>query len=90
MNCESKVVEIIDAAEEVTDPLGGLVEKTADEAGAPFMPEALEQLREFHACRRAGVELPTSSDLNADAQLFSQLSVGCRGVILPRAHMAGS
>ena len=75
MNYERNVVEIIDAAEEVTDPLGGLVEKTADEAGAPFMPEALEQLRELERTNRAAFET-----------LRSELKgVGCRVVQLDQA-----
>src|SRR5262249_43617258 len=34
----------IEAAEEIGDPLEGLVEKTAIDPGAPFAPDALERL----------------------------------------------
>ena len=38
------VAEAIAAAEEVTDPLDGLVERTAADPGAPFVPDVLERL----------------------------------------------
>jgi hypothetical protein len=38
------IADAIDAAEEIRDPLDGLVEKTTTDPGAPFMPDALEAL----------------------------------------------
>ena len=40
---ENPIADAIDAAEDILDPLEGLVEKTAADPGAPFMPEALER-----------------------------------------------
>jgi len=41
---EDMIAEAIDAAEEVADPLDGLVERTAGDPGAPFVPDVLEHL----------------------------------------------
>src|SRR5262245_37725389 len=41
---ENLIAAAIDAAEEVRDPLEGLVEKAATDPGAPFAPDALEGL----------------------------------------------
>ena len=40
----AEIAAIINAAEEVRDPLKGLAEKTAADPGAPFMPEVLDAL----------------------------------------------
>jgi hypothetical protein len=50
MNCERTneraklVAAVIDAAEDMRDPLEGLLEKTSADPGAPFVPNALEHL----------------------------------------------
>jgi hypothetical protein len=41
---ENPIVEAIGAAEEIHDPLDGLVEKSAADPGAAFRPDVLEQL----------------------------------------------
>ena len=41
---EEAITETIDGAEEVRDPLEGLVEKTKIDPGASFTPEVLERL----------------------------------------------
>ena len=41
---EKRIADAIDGAEEVHDPLDGLVEKTAGDPGAPFTPEVLAAL----------------------------------------------
>ena len=41
---KNPVATAIDAAEEISDPLDGLVERIADDPAAPFVPEALERL----------------------------------------------
>ena len=41
---EQLIADAINGAEEITDPLAGLVEKTAVDPGAPLEPEALEAL----------------------------------------------
>jgi len=46
----------IDAAEEVRDPLEGLVERTVADAGAAFAPEVLEQLAALKRDDRAAFE----------------------------------
>ncbi len=46
----------IDAAEEIRDPLEGLVERTATDAGAAFAPEVLERLVELKRDDRAAFE----------------------------------
>ena len=46
----------IEAAEEIGDPLEGLVEKTAIDPGAPFAPDALERLAALKKDDPAGFE----------------------------------
>jgi len=46
----------IDAAEEVRDPLEGLVERTAADAGAAFAPDVLERLATLKRDNRAAFE----------------------------------
>ena len=41
---EGKIRAVIDAAEEVSDPLDGIVERVASEPGAALTPEAIEAL----------------------------------------------
>ena len=41
---EAQIAAAIYAAEEVPDPLDGLVEKVAADPGAPFAPEVLGRL----------------------------------------------
>ena len=41
---ESLIADAIDAAEELRDPLDGLVERATIDPGAPFAPEVLERL----------------------------------------------
>ena len=36
--------EAVDGAEEILDPLEGLVERVKDDPGAPFAPDVLERL----------------------------------------------
>jgi hypothetical protein len=50
------IVDAIDGAEEMPDPLAGLAEKTAADPGAPFMPEALEALAALRQNNRAAFE----------------------------------
>ena len=50
------IADAIDGAEEVHDPLDGLVEKTAGDPGAPFTPEALEALAALKKDNRAAFE----------------------------------
>jgi hypothetical protein len=41
---ENLIVAAIEAAQEIRDPLDGLVEKTAADPGAPFAPDTVERL----------------------------------------------
>ena len=50
------ISDTIDDAEEVNDPLDGLVEKTAFDPGAPFTPEVLEALAALKKDDRAAFE----------------------------------
>ena len=50
------ISDTIDDAEEVHDPLDGLVEKTAGDPGAPFTPEVLEALAALKKDDRAAFE----------------------------------
>ena len=50
------IADAIDGAEEVTDTLAGLVEKTTTDPGAPFMPEALEALEALRQDNPAAFE----------------------------------
>jgi hypothetical protein len=47
------IADAIDGAEEIPDPLAGLAEKTANDPGAPFMPETLEALAALMSDNRA-------------------------------------
>ena len=53
---EDLIAAAIDAAEEIRDPLEGLVEKTATDPGAPFTPEVLERLAALKKDDRAAFE----------------------------------
>ena len=44
---EKMIAVAIDDAEDIADPLDGLVEKVATDAGAPFVPDVLERLCEL-------------------------------------------
>ncbi len=69
------VCAVIDAAEEVRDPLEGLVERTVADAGAAFAPDALERLAALKRDDRAVFEA-----------LRSQLKkAGCRVTALDDA-----
>src|SRR5262245_53172034 len=46
----------IEAAEDLLDPLEGLVENTASDPGAPFAPDALERLAALKKDDRAAFE----------------------------------
>ncbi|MBA3326330.1 MAG: hypothetical protein H0T41_14040, partial [Rhodobacteraceae bacterium] len=50
------ILDAIDAAEEIPDPLDGLVEKSAEDPGAAFMPEVLERLVSLKKEDRAAFE----------------------------------
>jgi len=69
------IFETIDDAEEVHDPLDGLVKKTASNPGSPFTPEALAALAALKKGHRAAFET-----------LRSQLKkAGCRVTALDEA-----
>jgi len=53
---ENLIAAAIDAAEDIRDPLDGLVEKTAADPGAPFAHEALERLAALKKDDRAAFE----------------------------------
>jgi hypothetical protein len=53
---ENPIADAIDAAEDIRDPLDGLVEGTAADPGAPFAPEALERLAALKKDDRAAFE----------------------------------
>jgi hypothetical protein len=55
-SAEHTIQAIIDGAEEVRDPLDGLVEKVAADPGAPFAPDVLELLCELKREDRAAFE----------------------------------
>ena len=72
---EETITETIDGAEEVRDPLEGLVEKTRIDPGAPFTPEVLERLAALKKDDRAAFE-----------KLRAQLkAAGCRVTALDEA-----
>ena len=50
------ILNAIDAAEEIPDPLDGLVEKSAEDPGAAFTPEVLERLVALKSEDRAAFE----------------------------------
>src|SRR6516165_3075470 len=53
---ENLVAVAIEAAEDILDPLEGLVENTARDPGAPFAPDALERLSALKKDDRAAFE----------------------------------
>jgi hypothetical protein len=53
---ENLIATVIDAAEDIRDPLDGLVERTTADPGAPFAPEALERLAALKKENSAGFE----------------------------------
>jgi DNA polymerase I-like protein with 3'-5' exonuclease and polymerase domains len=53
---ENLIVAAIDMAEDIRDPLEGLVERTAANPGAPFAPDVLEQLAAMKKGDRAAFE----------------------------------
>jgi hypothetical protein len=55
-NFDNLITAAIDAAEDIRDPLEGLVEKTTTDPGAPFAPEALERLATLKGEDRAALE----------------------------------
>jgi hypothetical protein len=72
---ESLIAAAIDAAEDIRDPLDGLVVKTATDPGAPFAPDALERIGALKKENRAAFEA-----------LRAQLkSAGCRVTALDEA-----
>jgi hypothetical protein len=54
---EKMITAAIDDAEDITDPLDGLVEKVAIDAGAPFAPDVLERLCELKRQNRPAFEV---------------------------------
>ena len=52
----SLIAAAIDAAEDIRDPLDGLVERTATDPGAPFVPDVLERLAALKKEDRAAFE----------------------------------
>ena len=53
---EDLIAETISAAEDIPDPLDGLVERAAADPGAAFMPDALERLAALKKSDRAAFE----------------------------------
>ena len=53
---ENLIAAAIDAAEDILDPLEGLVERTATDPGAPFRPDVLERLGTLKKGDRAAFE----------------------------------
>ena len=76
---EETITEAIDGAEEVRDPLEGLVEKTRRDPGAPFTPEVLERLAALKQDNRAAFE-----------KLRAELKAICRVTALDKALAEGS
>jgi hypothetical protein len=72
---ENLIAAAIDAAEDIRDPLDGLVERTATDPSAPFTPDVLERLAALKKDKRAAFEA-----------LRAQLKkVGCRVTALDEA-----
>ena len=72
---ENLIAAAIDAAEDIRDPLEGLVERTATDPGAPFAPDTLVRLAALKKDDRAAFEV-----------LRAQLkSAGCRVTALDEA-----
>lgn len=77
---ENLIAAAIYAAEDMRDPLDGLVERTATDPGAPFVPEVLERLAALKKDDRAAFEA-----------LRAQLKkVGCRVTVLDDAFVKKS
>ena len=53
---ENLIAAAIDAAEDIRDPLEGLVERTATDPGAPFAPDTLVRLAALKKDDRAAFE----------------------------------
>lgn len=72
---ENLILDAIEAAEAISDPLAGLAEQTATDPGAPFKPQALEALAELR-----------QNDRPAFEALRAQLKkAGCRVTALDEA-----
>ena len=72
---DSLIAATIDAAEELRDPLDGLVERAAIDPGAPFAPDVLERLAALK-----------KDDRRAFESLRAQLKeAGCRVTALDEA-----
>jgi hypothetical protein len=77
---ENPIAAAIAGAEEIPDPLDGLVERVADDPGAPFTPDVLARLSAIKKEDRAGFEA-----------LRAQLKkAGCRVTALDEAIMEES
>lgn len=77
---ENSIAAAIADAEEIPDPLDGLVERVADDPGAPFTPDVLARLSAIKKVDRAGFEA-----------LRAQLKkAGCRVTALDEAIMEES
>lgn len=75
---EDLVAAAIDGAEDVRDPLEGLIDRTATDPGAPFAPNTL-----------AGIVALKKNDRAAFETLRAQLkTVGCRITALDEAISA--
>lgn len=66
---ENLILDAVEAAEAIPDPLARLVEQTATDAGAPFMPEALEALAALKRDNRAAFEALRSKLKKAGARV---------------------
>jgi hypothetical protein len=74
-NTEIPIIEIINAADEICDPLDGLIERAATDSGAAFTPEVLKSLATMKKHDRAEFEA-----LRAKLK-----KVGCRVTALDEA-----
>jgi len=63
------IAEAIGAAEDIPDPLDGLVERTANDPGAAFAPEVLERLATLKKEDRAAFEVLRSRLKNAGSRV---------------------
>ena len=77
---ENPVAAAISAAEEIPDPLDGLIDRVADDPGAPFIPEVLERLSAMKKENRAAFEVLRAKLKKAD----------CRVTVLDEAIMEES
>ncbi len=75
VDTENLIAAAIDSAEDIPDPLDGLVERVAADPGAPFAPEVLVRLCELKREDRAAFE-------GLRAQLKK---AGCRVTVLDTA-----